>query len=226
LTALIRDEIDPNPELRGRLVSAMLLGTSLQVPEGEDIGGDFQNIPLCHKSDDVGCAIAYGSFRATAPPPPNSLFGGARADGLQAACVNPASLRGGKGSLQAYLPTDGQTLPIIPPDPNIPWVDPALGVQITTPFVTLPGLFDAECAEHDGFHYLAITVNGNPADPRFDDITRADLTPEWGLHLVDANIAMGNLVSIADRQASSWCSRHSGCRGTRTSIRRLARRPG
>jgi Protein of unknown function (DUF3089) len=225
LTALIRNEIDPNPEIRDRLVSAMLLGTSLQVLEGQDIGGDFQNIPLCHKRDDIGCAIAYGSFRATAPPPANSFFGGARAEGLQAACVNPASLRGGKGALQAYLPEDGQSLPIIPPDPDVEWVDPALGVEITTPFVTVPGLFDAECAEHDGFHYLAIIVNGDPADPRIDDITRADLTPEWGLHLVDANIAMGNLVSIADSQADSWCSRHRGCRG-KTSIRRLARRPG
>lgn len=211
LTALIRNEIDPDPVLRDRLVSATLLGTSLQVLEGEDVGGDFQNVRLCHKRDDVGCAIAYASFRSTAPPPPNSLFGGGRQEGWQAACVNPASLLGGSGPLEAYLPTNGQALPILGIPAPIAWVDPALGVEITTPFVTLPGLFTARCGESNGFHYLGITVHGDPDDPRIDDTRGADLTPEWGLHLVDANIAMGDLVSIARSQARSWCSRHFGC---------------
>ena len=38
------------------------------------------------------------------------------------------------------------------------------------------------------------------------DLTGADLTPEWGLHLVDANIAMGDLVAIARKQARGYCS--------------------
>ena len=66
--------------------------------------------------------------------------------------------------------------------------------------MTLPGFIEAQCAEHDGFSYLALTVNGEPADPRIDDI-RGDLTPEWGMHLVDANVAMGDLVAIARSQA-------------------------
>jgi hypothetical protein len=226
LTALIRNEIDPDPALRDRLVSAMLLGTSLQVLAGKDIGADFQNVPLCHKRDDVGCAIAYASFRSTAPPPPNSLFGGAREDGWQAACVNPASLLGGSGPLEVYLPTNGQALPILAIPPSIPWVDPALGVEITTPFVTLPGLFTARCAEWNGFTYLGVTVHADPDDPRIDDTTGADLTPEWGLHLIDANIAMGDLVSIARSQARSWCSRHFGCRGADAPSSSLRRRLG
>ena len=209
LTALIRNEIDPSPELRDRLVSAMLLGTSLQVPEGEDVGGDFANVPLCRRRDQTACAIAYASFRSTAPPPDNSLFGGSEQEGLQAACVNPASLAGGSGTLHPYLPTDGRSLPITPlPEPP-PWVDPSLGVEMATPFVTLPGFIEAECAEHNGFVYLAITVNGDVSDPRIDDIG-GDLTPEWGLHLVDANVAMGDLVALARSQGQAWCSRH-GC---------------
>jgi len=90
LTTLLRNEIDPNPELRGRLVSAMLLGTSVQVPVGADVGGDFANLPLCRRSGQTGCVITYGSFRATAPPPANSYFGVPRAPGLQAGCTNPA----------------------------------------------------------------------------------------------------------------------------------------
>src|SRR5690606_25406660 len=156
LTALVRDEIDQNPVLRERLVSAMLLGTSLQVPVGRDVGGDFQRVPLCRRATQTGCAISYVTFRSTAPPPENSLFGGSREPGLQAACTNPASLAGGRGVLEAYLPTTAQSLPILPPPPRVDWLDPSLGVEIETPFVTTPGLFEAECAEHDGFHYLIV----------------------------------------------------------------------
>ena len=88
LTRLVKEEIDPNPVLRDRLVSAMLMGTSLQVPAGGgDVGCDFQNIPLYHSRNDVGCAISYGSFRANKPPPSNSLFGRSTEAGCKAACL-------------------------------------------------------------------------------------------------------------------------------------------
>jgi hypothetical protein len=35
----------------------------------------LQHIPLCHSASQTGCVITYASFRATAPPPPNSRFG-------------------------------------------------------------------------------------------------------------------------------------------------------
>jgi len=203
LTALIKNEIDPSPPLRARLVSAMLLGTSLQVPEGADVGGDFANIPLCHSRHDTGCVISYASFRATAPPPANSLFGRSRQTGWKAACTNPAALAGGTGALHPFLPTDGRSLPIFAVPPPPPWLDVSRGVAITTPFVTLPGLVDARCAESNGFSYLEITVHSDPADARIDNIG-GDMTPEWGLHLVDANVAMGDLVAIAHSQARAY----------------------
>ena len=107
--------------------------------------------------------------------------------------------------LHPFLPTDGKALPILPVPPPV-WVDPARGVQIVTPFVTLPRFLEAQCAKHEGFSYLEITVHGNPADPRLDNIG-GDLTPEWGLHLVDANEAMGDLVEIARRQAHAFGAR-------------------
>jgi len=218
LTALVRNEIDPNPALRDRLVSAMLLGTSVQVPVGADVGGDFANVPLCRRPGQTGCVISYSSFRATAPPPDNSYFGVSRRPGWQAACTNPAALGGGRGALEAYLPTDGQSLPISPPI-DVEWVDPALGVEIRTEFVTLPGFFAAECAVENGFSYLAIHVNGDPSDPRIDDTSGADLTPEWGLHLIDANVAMGTLVDVAASQARSFCGRQRRCATTTLPVR-------
>lgn len=204
LTALLAQEIDPYPELRARVVSAMLLGTNFQVPVGEDVGGDLAHMPLCRSRRATGCVISYASYRATVPPPPTSLFGASRQPGWQAACTNPGALKGGKARLEPFLPTDGRALPIGGPiDP--PWVDPP--VAIPTPFVTLPRWVEAECAERDGFVYLSITQLGKPEDARIDDLAGADITPDWGLHLVDANIAMGDLVAAARDQAKAYCKR-------------------
>jgi hypothetical protein len=46
-------------------------------------------------------------------------------------------------------------------------------------------------------------VNADPADPRVDDIP-GNLTPQWGLHLVDMNLVMGDLVALAQSQATAW----------------------
>ena len=79
------------------------------------------------------------------------------------------------------------SLPILTVPPPA-WVDPAKHVTITTPFVTLLHFVDAACADN-GFSYLALTVHGNPNDPRIDDIA-GDLTPEWGMHVIDVNVIM------------------------------------
>jgi hypothetical protein len=49
----------------------------------------------------------------------------------------------------------------------------------------------------------SLIVKGNPADPRIDDIN-GDLTPEWGMHLIDVNVAMGDLVSLARSQGKAF----------------------
>ena len=66
LTQLIKSDIDGKP-VQARIVSALLLGTSLQVPEGKDVGGDFQSIPLCRSKSQIGCVLAYASFRSDSP---------------------------------------------------------------------------------------------------------------------------------------------------------------
>src|SRR4029078_12077018 len=74
LTQLIRNEIDGKP-IQERVISAILMWTSLPLPRGKDVGGAFKKMPLCHSANQTGCVIAYASFRATSPPPANSLFG-------------------------------------------------------------------------------------------------------------------------------------------------------
>ncbi|MGA2098618.1 MAG: DUF3089 domain-containing protein, partial [Candidatus Acidiferrum sp.] len=110
LMRLIREEIDGKP-VQSKLVSALLLGANVPVPKGKDVGGAFQHIPLCGSASQIGCLITYVSFRATAPPPDNSLFGHVGKESMQAACTNPAALAGGSAELHSYLPSgDGSSI--------------------------------------------------------------------------------------------------------------------
>ena len=84
--------------------------------------------------------------------------------------------------------------------------DPAAAAAVTTPWVTYPGFLTAQCVRDNGFRYLRITVNGDPSDPRTDNIG-GDLSPEWGLHTVDINLAQGDLVKLAGQQADAWVAK-------------------
>lgn len=201
LTELIRQEIDGQP-LQDRLISAMLLGWTISVAAGSDVGGSFRDIPLCRSSDQTGCVVTYVSFRSTAPPPENTLFGRAPGQGQTAACTHPASLDGGSAPLHAYLAAGGSTISGSRESP--PWV--SSGVTIETPFVSLPGLVSARCASNEHATYLEVTVHGDPSDPRVDDLA-GDLTPPWGLHLVDVDLAIGDLVALAREQGAAWLAR-------------------
>ncbi|HEV7157580.1 MAG TPA: DUF3089 domain-containing protein [Caulobacteraceae bacterium] len=211
LTALIKREIDGKP-VQKQLVLAILMGTRLAVPAGKDVGGDFQSIPLCHRAGETGCAIAYASFRDTAPPPPNSLFGrpeGSEPAGLVAACVNPANLEGGPGELHAYLASGAGNI-VTATEPPPAW---AGAKPITTPFVSLPGMLSARCAASGPFNYLAIHVTPSPGGARASDINGdvvygGQMQPDWGLHLIDANLAIGNLVSLVAEDGHAWLASH------------------
>lgn len=76
-------------------------------------------------------------------------------------------------------------------------------MTIETPLVTLPGLVSGECVTRDGFTYLEVTVHGDPEDPRADDVG-GDLTPDWGLHLIDVGLTMGDIVTRIEAQASAF----------------------
>ena len=73
LIRLLRSQVDGNPALRDRMVSAIILGGNVQVPVGKTVGGTFAHIPACTKASQTGCVIAYSSF--SSPPPADSLFG-------------------------------------------------------------------------------------------------------------------------------------------------------
>ncbi len=47
LEVLLKEVIEKNPALKSKLVSAVILGGNVIVPEGKTEGGTFQNTPLC-----------------------------------------------------------------------------------------------------------------------------------------------------------------------------------
>lgn len=207
LTQLIRNEIDGKP-VQGRIVSAILMGTSLAVEKGKGTG-TFKSMPLCTSASQTGCVIAYASFRDRIPPPANSRFGRVRGPNtsMQAACVNPAALGGGKGMLHPYFSNGAQ---IANSAAGITWVKDK--PNPSTPFVTTPGLVTAECVDKNGFSYLEIHVNADPADPRTDDINgdvvaNGKVSEDWGLHLIDANLAMGNLVDVVGQESKAYLAK-------------------
>ncbi len=206
LRHLIQDEIDGHDGIRDRMISALILGSTVSVPVGGDVGGSFANVPACRSDDQFNCVISYASFRATSPPPDNSIFGRSREEGMQALCTNPANLGGGLGPLNGYWNLF-ESSQFSTPDPDRAWADDVVDPPtISTPFISMPGLVSSECVADGEFSYLSLVLNPD-AGPRADDVG-GDLTPDWGMHIIDANVALGNLISVVENQATAWQAAH------------------
>lgn len=185
LIRLLATQVDPDPKLRARMVLAILAGGNVAVAQGRVDGATFRHLPLCTRSGQDGCVIAYSSFPSQ--PPATALFGrpgqgvslqaGQRAtSGVQVACVNPAALGGGAGVLAPYFLAATST-PLHPP--------------VTTPWVTYPHLYTAACQSAGGATWLQITPETVAGRPLVTERLGAD----WGYHLDDVNLALGNLVN-------------------------------
>ena len=106
------------------------------------------------------------------------LSGQGGAGSQQVVCVNPVTFSRGVGSLQPFF-----------------WsaTAPTPGVRVLTPWVTFPGLYTAQCRQSGGASWLQVTATPVPGDPR--PTVSASLGPQWGYHLDDVNLALGNLVT-------------------------------
>ena len=210
LQDLIANEIDGKP-IQSRMVSGILLGTSLPVPKGKTVGGAFKSVPLCTSPSQIGCVISYASFRSTIPPPTGSLFGRVAGDDMSSACTNPTALGGGGGPLHSYLNATGTPF-LLPAPQQAAW---ATGKTVDTPWVSVPGLLTAQCVNNEHGSYLEVTVHGDPSDPRADDIVGdvmagAQPNASWGLHLLDVNLSLGNLLDIVAQQAKTYAAKAKG----------------
>lgn len=208
LQQLIRTRIDGKRVAR-RMVSAILLGGNVTVRKGRSTGGVFKHVKACRSSRQLGCVVAFSSFNAT--PPEDAIFGrsgGRFADFFKAPsgpryevlCTNP-------GDLQHNRRVAFRS--IIPAQPFAPGTLIAAGMSIlgfTTPqasttFVEGDGLFTGGCSSAGGANVLRVeSENGTPQLNPSPDAT-------WGLHLIDANVAQGELVSLVRAQAARYVRR-------------------
>ena len=207
LNQLIADEIDDNPDLRDRLVSAVLLGGAVRVPEGELVGGSFQNIPGCTAAEEVGCVISFSSYPTASPPEDDAVFGrvgggptpdvGAPTD--RALCVDPVALAGGNELADAVVPVSA---------PLIGGGDMSATGDFDTRYIVLPEILEAGCATTGSYTYLSAgpAPEGDQRTVAIEGLLQERLGDDWGLHLQDAQLAMGDLLEIAARQAEAFTS--------------------
>jgi hypothetical protein len=208
LVDLLAREIDGKTAQR-RLVSAIVAGNSVSVPRKSGAGGSFRSIPACRSARQTGCVISYASFRDTSPPPDGTVFGkpgqrDAPGPPLIAVCSDIPKLAGWPGSAHPYFPANA-----FGPESQWKgaWLNPVQA--IATPFVTLPGLVEAHCESDSRGNWLSVHVNADPADPRTDDIPGdamigGRVAPVWGLHRVDMELVLGDLVELVRQQSAAY----------------------
>jgi hypothetical protein len=202
LSQLLAREIEGTPTAK-RMLSALLIGYNVEVPEGKLIGGTFKQTPLCSRTGETGCVITYVSFRATNPPPPGALFGHAVTPGMTVACTNPARLQRGTAPLDSYWYAGPSSAGAASP---VTWSSQGTP---PTPFLRTDGLASATCVHRGRTGYLSVTVNSDPADARTDQIpgdvaVAGKVIPGWGLHLADMNLAQGDLIALVEAQAEAF----------------------
>ena len=175
------------------MLSAIVLGGDVLVRRGRPAGGDFHNVPACRKATELGCVIAYSTYDQ--PPPLNSLFGRTTVAGDQVLCVNPAKLLGASA-----------VDPIFPSAPFAPGTLIAAGIsllQLTQPtpptvWSSEPGAYTARCSSAGGADVLQITAQHGA------QVAKPSPDATWGLHLVDANIELGNLITLVQRETAAF----------------------
>jgi hypothetical protein len=198
LRALIRREIDPNAAVRRRLVSAVIPGANATTD-------DFGHIPACAREAQTGCVLSWSTFNET--PPDNSRFGRTDTDpvggalGLPAGsgrtviCTDPAKLAG-HSRLSSLVPTAPFAPGVIaallvklyggpPPTADPPWLQPS-------------DHYTGRCETSNGANVLMIAPVGNARmlNPSPDDT--------WGVHLVDLNLAMGDVLDVVGAQTRAY----------------------
>lgn len=204
LRKLLREEIDPDPAVRERLVSAILLGGNVLTRRGSTTGGDARQVPLCTAPGQPGCLIAFSAFAEDPPegarfgrPPATDDTGAGFPAGpdFEVACTNPASLGADeRRTLTSLLRSEpfpgvlGAGLVVTfggpPPSASTPWIRPG-------------ERYSGRCERRAGAHVLFVEPVGSAR--------RLNAFPEpgWGLHLTDGNIALGDLVDNLGAQIAA-----------------------
>jgi len=75
-------------------------------------------------------------------------------------------------------------------------------VIVTTPWVSFPRLYTAQCRCRRGATWLQVNIVTTPGDPR--PTVKALQRPLWGYHVVDMNLALSDLVKDVGREEPAY----------------------
>ena len=211
LAKLVREEIDGKP-IQAQMVSSLLIGAAggdMMVKRDDATPLPFPHIPVCRSNTETGCVIGFSSFRAEAPPAAGTLFEKAP-EGSHKVCANPATLAGGTAPLDAYFSASGGTAIREAKEP-FAWTNPSR--PIDTPFVKISGLLSAACVDDGKVVYLAVSLAPAKDSGRAGDIpgdvidASGKVVPFWGLHPVDVNLVIGNLVAVVGDETRTYLAK-------------------
>ena len=189
---LLRRFFEQDPELRARLLVAMAIGGAFDVPHGRLAGGTLPTIALCSRPDEVGCVVAFRSYRAGSEVSPNRRL--APQPGNDLGCVNPAAIDDGSARRlfsRTYLPTSAR----------LRGID-----AITTPFVLYRGFYAGACVEGPGgYRYLAVSEAPGAGDSRQGpiDLEQLALNTSLGTHILDMQFPQGDLIDLVAKRVAT-----------------------
>ncbi len=199
---LLKREFEGRP-LERQLVSAVIPGWKVEVPQGQVTGGTFRRLPICTRGDQTGCVVSYVSYRQGREPPADAVLGHASRPDWTIACTNPAALgSNARVPLDSYFFTGhNESMPS-----RVTWSRTG---EPPAPFVHARGLATAACVNRGRTGYLSLGVNADPHDARADDIPGEIFFwrwtfDGWGMHLADMNAPQGDLVRLVARQSAAW----------------------
>jgi hypothetical protein len=197
LIGMMQQDVDTVPAVRSQMISALLLGGGATVVTGQTVGGTFVNIPTCTSPGQTGCVVAYSSFDVNSPPGSNTLFGLAPS-GQQTDCTEPGALNGNDGG-----PYKGSYFPTYIANPLLRPSTP--GPDASTAFVLYRDAFHGNCVYQNDLSYLQITDLVEAGDPRGQPpyVSTSAEALGFGLHLVDWNLPMEDLIDIVALQTGS-----------------------
>jgi hypothetical protein len=194
LRELLANEVDPKPRVRKLMVSALLLGGNVLVKEGRDTGGDFEKLRACRSRAQFGCVVAFSVFNEAVPA--DARFGRTDEEGMEVLCTNPAALGGGSAKVTAIQPAEP-----FAPGTTIGAAVAVLGLPTPRTSATwraFPGSYRARCSSAGGADVLMLSSLGGAT------VFHPSPTPQWGLHLIDANVALGEQVALIRHQSALW----------------------
>ncbi len=191
---LLKRFFDDDPVMRERLLLALPIGGHLEVKPGQTTGGTFQHLPICRSQDETACIVAFRSYRGDVPAEPFERD--LPSPGFETVCVNPADIEDNHRTLLRAT-----TFPMWAEAPDV-----LHGIDnIQTPYVSVPERYAGQClAQANGFRYLGITEVEAPNDRRepLFDLKDARLSGRMGMHVLDMQLPMGDLVELVRIRAT------------------------